>query len=246
MAYNPNFGGYGAPPGPPAAQPGYAAPYNVAPGYPAPTAPGYAPTAPGYAPPGGNPGQWAPAAAPVGYAGPPGPAPGISPELWNWFQTVDSDHNGHITAEELQRALLNGNWTPFNAETCRLMIGMFDLDRNGTIDIHEFGSLWKYINDWKACFERFDTDRSGSIDANELQNAFRTFGYQLSVNFTNLCIRLFDRRLRRSIAFDDFIQCCVMVKTLTDRFREKDATQSGVLKVHYEEFLRMALDNKVV
>lgn len=47
----------------------------------------------------------------------------------NWMcvlQSVDADRSGKITADELQRALLNGNWTPFNRETCRLMIGMFD------------------------------------------------------------------------------------------------------------------------
>nr|KAG5696021.1 hypothetical protein BaRGS_013927 [Batillaria attramentaria] len=64
---------------------------------------------------------------------------------------VDQDHSGKITAQELQQALMNGNWSPFNPETCRLMIGMFDKDR-------------------------FDTDRSGNIDANELSNAFQTFG----------------------------------------------------------------------
>jgi hypothetical protein len=42
---------------------------------------------------------------------------------------VDQDNSGGISADELQRALLNGNWSQFNAETCRLMIGMFDKDR---------------------------------------------------------------------------------------------------------------------
>ena len=42
---------------------------------------------------------------------------------------MDQDNSGGISADELQRALLNGNWSQFNAETCRLMIGMFDKDR---------------------------------------------------------------------------------------------------------------------
>ena len=46
------------------------------------------------------------------------------------IQAVDTDKSGQITATELQQALCNGNWTPFNAETCRLMIGMFDRDRS--------------------------------------------------------------------------------------------------------------------
>lgn len=45
------------------------------------------------------------------------------------LKAVDLDRNGQISASELQRALVNGNWAPFNAETCRLMVGMFDLNR---------------------------------------------------------------------------------------------------------------------
>ncbi|CAG5115148.1 unnamed protein product [Candidula unifasciata] len=176
-----------------------------------------------------------------------GAPPGVDPELWTWFQAVDADHSGKITANELQQALLNGNWSPFNAETCRLMIGMFDRDRNGSIDIHEFAALWKYIQDWKACFDRFDTDRSGNIDANELSNAFKTFGYQLSPQFSQLVVRVFDRnRGGYSINFDDFIQACVMLKTLTDKFRVKDVSQNGQIRISYEEFLEMALDTTII
>lgn len=63
---------------------------------------------------------------------------------------------------------------------------MFDHNKNGTIDAQEFSALWKYIQDWKACFERFDTDKSGNIDARELHTAFQTFGYNLSPNSVTL------------------------------------------------------------
>ncbi|CAL1531560.1 unnamed protein product [Lymnaea stagnalis] len=179
-----------------------------------------------------------------GYGGGSGGMPaGVNPELWTWFQSVDVDNSGKITATELQQALMNGNWSPFNPETCRLMIGMFDKDRSGTIDIHEFAALWKYIQDWKSCFDRFDADRSGNIDANELSNAFQTFGYRLSPQFSQVVVRVFDRnRGGYTINFDDFIQACVMLKSLTDKFREKDTNQTGQINIGYEEFLVMALD----
>ena len=44
---------------------------------------------------------------------------------------------------------------------------MFDLDRSGNINVHEFSSLFKYINDWKGLFERIDADRSGFIEERE-------------------------------------------------------------------------------
>jgi len=163
--------------------------------------------------------------------------------LWGWFQTVDEDRSGHINADELQRALVNNNWSHFNKETCRLMIGMFDKDRSGTIDVYEFVLLWKYIQDWKNCFDGFDKDRSGSIDQAELSQAFASFGYRLSPQFCTLCVRVFDRSSANTMKFDDFIQCCVMLKSLTDSFRKFDTNQNGRIQINYEQFLDMVLNN---
>lgn len=105
---------------------------------------------------------------------------------------VDRDRSGFISADELQSALSNGTWTPFNKETVRLMIGMFDKQNTGTVSFQgkhlcfgdngisyllvyfllDFGALWKYVTDWQNCFRSFDTDNSGSIDKNEV--SFKT------------------------------------------------------------------------
>ena len=70
------------------------------------------------------------------------------------LQAVDKDQSGKITALELREALVNSNWSHFNAETCRLLIGMFDKNNDGTIDFYEFAALWKYVKDWKSCFNK--------------------------------------------------------------------------------------------
>src|SRR4051794_39392180 len=100
----------------------------------------------------------------------------LQPNLQQIFQGVDRDRSGRISADELQRALSNGTWTPFNPETCRLMIGMFDRDGDGAIDFNEFSALWQYINDWTKCFKSFDRDNSGNIDKGELVQALTQFG----------------------------------------------------------------------
>lgn len=43
--------------------------------------------------------------------------------LYILFIRVDRDSSGSINAAELQAALSNGTWSPFNPETVRLMIG---------------------------------------------------------------------------------------------------------------------------
>ena len=92
------------------------------------------------------------------------------------------------------------------------MIGMFDRDHTGTINFQEFGALWKYVTDWQATFRSYDRDNSGSIDKGELKTALTSFGYRLSDRFYDILIRKFDRTGSGTVAFDDFIQCCVVIQ----------------------------------
>jgi len=165
--------------------------------------------------------------------------------LWDVFQRVDKDHSGEITADELQQALSNGTWTPFNPETVRLLIGMFDKYQRGTVSFDQFGALWKYVTDWQNCFRSFDRDNSGNIDRNELKSALQSFGYTLSENTINMLLRKYDRAGKGTIYFDDFIQCCVVLHTLTTAFRQFDTDLDGVITIHYEQFLGMVFNLKM-
>ncbi|XP_022657059.1 programmed cell death protein 6-like isoform X2 [Varroa jacobsoni] len=172
-------------------------------------------------------------------------APSVNPQVQHMFMAVDKDRSGQITAKELQVALINSNWSPFNEETCRLMISMFDRDGTGTINLHEFQQLYDYIEQWKRCFQGFDQDKSGNISSDELHQALTTFGYRLSPHFSELLVRKFDRFGRRSMEFDSFIQACVMLKCLTDAFRMKDTAQNGTITVQYQDFLEMVFNNAI-
>jgi hypothetical protein len=160
-------GGYGAPP-PPQQQGGYGAP--------PPQQGGYGQQG-GYAPQGGQQGYGSPAPPPGGaygggggggggyggqqsYGGQPGggrmqaynqqsgPPTGSDPQLWGWFTTVDRDQSGNINPIELQQALVNGDWTPFELDTVKLLMTIFDTDRSGTITFNEVClSSWRRIDE---------------------------------------------------------------------------------------------------
>lgn len=165
--------------------------------------------------------------------------------LWGIFQSVDRDRSGYINVEELQQALSNGTWKPFNPETVRLMIGMFDRQNKGQIGFDDFGSLWKYVTDWQNCFRSFDRDNSGNIDTRELSTALSSFGYKLSDGLVETLMRKFDRFGNGTILFDDFIQACVTLHTLTAAFRQYDTDQDGFITIHYDQFLTMVLSLKM-
>ncbi|XP_034477711.1 programmed cell death protein 6-like [Drosophila innubila] len=165
--------------------------------------------------------------------------------LWNVFQSVDKDKSGHISAAELQEALSNGTWSAFNSETVRLIIGMFERENRGTVSFQDFGALWKYVTDWQNCFYAFDTNNSGNIDKNELKSALSTFGYRLSDQMIQILLHKFDRFGQGNILFDDFIQCCIVLQTLTEAFKYHDTDRKGVITIDYEQFLRMVFSLKL-
>ena len=107
-------------------------------------------------------------------------------ELRNWFMSVDRDRSGQIDALELQQALINGNFTKFSEETCKMMISMFDINKSGTIDINEFSQLFNYVNQWRNIFISFDRDRSGSIESVEFSSALGQLGFNLSPMLVNV------------------------------------------------------------
>ena len=74
--------------------------------------------------------------------------------------------------------------------------------------------------------------------------AYNEMGFRVSPTFCQLVVSVFDRQARRCLKFDDFIQSCVMLRSLTDSFRTRDANQDGCIQVSYEDFMTMAISSK--
>jgi len=66
----------------------------------------------------------------------------------------------------------------------------------------------------------------------------------VSPNFVSLVVARFDKLARQSLKLDSFIQCCVMLRGLTDAFRARDTNLNGNITVNYEDFMCMVLLNK--
>ncbi|XVE61092.1 hypothetical protein DITRI_Ditri06bG0012400 [Diplodiscus trichospermus] len=258
--------GYSAPP----AQPYTAAPYTAgAPPPPQPygaayaSAPYGAPSAPYSAPPGEKPPKDKPQAhgfggappvhggsyPPAGGYGSPFAAllpsafpPGTDPNVVACFQAADQDGSGFIDDKELQRALSSYNQS-FSLRTVRLLMYLFTNTNTRKIGPKEFTSLFYSLQNWRAIFERFDRDRSGKIDANELREALLSLGFAVSPVVLDLLVSKFDKTggRNKAIEYDNFIECCLTVKGLTEKFKEKDTTYSGNATFTYEAFMLTVL-----
>ncbi|KAK9756228.1 hypothetical protein RND81_01G082600 [Saponaria officinalis] len=103
-------------------------------------------------------------------------------ELKRVFQMFDRNGDGKITKKELNDSLQNlGIFIPDKELT--QMIDKIDANRDGFVDIEEFGSLYQTImdekdeeEDMKEAFNVFDQNGDGFITVEELRSVLQSLG----------------------------------------------------------------------
>ncbi|XP_061364501.1 calcium-binding protein CBP-like [Gastrolobium bilobum] len=168
--------------------------------------------------------------------------PGTDPNVVACFQMADQDGSGFIDDKEMQRALSSYNQS-FSLRTVHLLMFHFTNTNVKKIGPKEFTSLFYSLQNWRSIFERFDKDRSGKIDSFELRDALMSLGYSVSPMVLDLLVSKFDKTGGKSkaIEYDNFIECCLTVKGLTDKFKEKDTGYTGSATFSYESFMLTVL-----
>ncbi|KAG6595684.1 putative calcium-binding protein CML49 [Cucurbita argyrosperma subsp. argyrosperma] len=168
--------------------------------------------------------------------------PGTDPSIVTCFQVADQDGSGFIDDKELQGVLSSYNQR-FSIRTVHLLMYHFTNTNTRKIGPKEFIALFYGLQSWRGIFERFDSDRSGKIDYNELREALLSLGFSVSPMVLDLLVSKFDKSGGKSkaIEYDNFIECCLTVKGLTEKFKEKDTTYSGSATFSYEAFMLTVL-----
>ncbi|KAI3471625.1 hypothetical protein Pfo_028275 [Paulownia fortunei] len=168
--------------------------------------------------------------------------PGTDPNVIACFQVADQDGSGFIDDKELQRALSSYNQS-FGLRTVHLLMYLFTNSNTRKIGPKEFTQVFYSLQNWRTIFERFDRDRSGKIDASELREALFSLGFSVSPGVLDLLVSKFDKSggKNKAIEYDNFIECCLTVKGLTEKFKEKDTSLSGSATFNYESFMLTVL-----
>ncbi|KAL3113377.1 hypothetical protein niasHT_012291 [Heterodera trifolii] len=131
----------------------------------------------------------------------------LTPEMI--FDKICNDGSTKMDKNTLQSLLSNGTDRSFNQDTCRLLIDLFDSNRDGMIDRNEFRPLWKYVDEWKISFKNIAAEGELTIGVDRLETALREY----------------DR-----LHFDDFIYLCLVLQQLTTPFRDRDFDQKGRIR----------------
>ncbi|KAM0877362.1 hypothetical protein ACQ4PT_035505 [Festuca glaucescens] len=167
--------------------------------------------------------------------------PGTDPNIVACFQAADRDGSGMIDDKELQSAL--SGYSGFSLRTVHLLMYLFTNTNVRKIGPKEFTSVFYSLQNWRGIFDRFDRDRSGKIDAPELRDALLDLGYSVSPTVLDLLVSKFDKTggKNKAVEYDNFIECCLTVKGLTEKFKEKDMAYSGSATFGYEAFMLTVL-----
>ncbi|XP_031103605.1 calcium-binding protein CBP-like [Ipomoea triloba] len=181
-------------------------------------------------------------APPFGSHAPSNFPPGTDPNVMACFQMADQDGSGLIDDKELQRALSSYNQS-FSLRTVHLLMYLFTNTNTRKIGPKEFTAVFYSLQNWRAIFERFDRDRSGKIDTTELREALLSLGFAVSPAVLELLVTKFDKTggHNKAIEYDNFIECCLTVKGLTEKFKDKDTGYTGSATFTYESFMLTVL-----
>jgi len=133
-------------------------------------------------------------------------------ELKEAFSLFDTDHDGKISARELEVVLRSLGQTPSKNEV-QDMINEMDIDHNGTIEFNEFLIMMsrnmqetQTTEELEEAFKLFDQDGNGLISPQELKNALKLLGEDLPDDEIHSMIKEADLNGDGQIDFKEFQQ----------------------------------------
>ena len=127
--------------------------------------------------------------------------------------------------------------------TVHLLMYLFTNTNTRKIGPKEFIDVFYSLQSWRVIFEKFDRDHSGKIDTSELRDALLSLGFSVSPVVLDLLVSKFDKTggAYKAIEYDNFIECCLTVKGLTEKFKERDTGYTGSATFSYELFMLTVL-----
>ncbi|XP_072960031.1 uncharacterized protein [Typha angustifolia] len=155
--------------------------------------------------------------------------------LREWFDRVDSNHTGNVTAPQLQSALAVGNLN-FTLSIVQQMIRMYDFDRNGTMNFEEFVALNKFLLKVQNVFSALERGR-GFLQPDDVYEALIKLGFSLdSPAFYTVC-ESFDKNRMGMVRLDEFISLCIFVQSARNLFNSFDTSKEGRVTLDFNQFV---------
>ncbi|XP_022714721.1 sorcin-like isoform X1 [Durio zibethinus] len=157
--------------------------------------------------------------------------------LREWFERVDSEKTGSITATQLKSAFAIGN-LDFPLSVVQQMIRMYDFDRNGTMSFEEFLALNTFLIKVSGLLSTFTIEiQTGPASLRRLGEALNKMGFSLdSPAFYTAC-ESFDKKKNGRFQLDDFISLCIFLQSARNLFNAFDTAKQGRVTLDLNQFV---------
>ncbi|XP_030943554.1 sorcin-like isoform X2 [Quercus lobata] len=156
--------------------------------------------------------------------------------LKDWFERVDSEKTGTITAPQLKSALSVGN-LEFSLSVVQQMIRMYDFDRNGTMSFDEFVALNKFLLKVQQAFSDRERGRGYIVPDDVYEVSLVKIGFSLdSPAFYTVC-ESFDQKKNGRFRLDDFISLCIFLQSARNLFSSFDTAKQGRVTLDLNQFV---------
>ena len=157
-------------------------------------------------------------------------------EISSWFQSIDRDRSGSITANEIQHCTFGS--VPLGFEVAQKLVRVFDKDKSGSIDFYEYAAMHKFLALMQGAFFAGDVNRSGRLDAREIHIALGVG--RITVGFPAVqSLFTFYNKDGYGCQFSDFLKLCTHIARAKSVFEWEDVQRRGVLTVDFDKFLQM-------
>lgn len=133
------------------------------------------------------------------------------PDPKQWFDAIDKDKDGKLTAPELQSALQLGGLN-FSLATTAHIIRIHDRSGSGAISFEEFVDLEAFLKNVQASYEYFDSRGTGFLTPDDIGAALAHAGYRLDKPALASVFSRFDPTRRGALGLAEFLALTLFLR----------------------------------
>lgn len=160
-------------------------------------------------------------------------SPTDAASLQSWFQSVDTDRSGEISASELAQLKINNR--PLGPDMAKRLIAVFDKDRSGSISFQECTALNQFLVSLQNGFYGQDRNKP-ALPASEVARALQVAGFSLGPNVIQGLTLKYDTTRRGALTWDEFLAAASQLAYTRSVFEWSDTDHDGKATFDLEHF----------
>ncbi|KAA8492207.1 Penta-EF hand domain-containing protein 2 [Porphyridium purpureum] len=160
-------------------------------------------------------------------------------QLRQFFDYVDTDRSGKISAVELHKALTQAGMD-VTLENAASLIRMHDATRDGECNFDEFVQVHMFITSVQQSFLVVDADRNGWLDQNEVRRALEMNQFHMDEPAFQQCFRSFDPDNNKHLSMSEYLALACFLAFSRSVFTAFDPHRSGTVHLTQSQFFYAA------